>query len=163
MLAHRWVAEQTLGRSLLPREVVHHKDGDSLNNDPDNLIVLPSQRVHAHAEFHLRRLQTGMPSLFPELFQVIPADTQGTLFANVLVWQGQEPPLAERNLELEAESLANDAQPSLFENLEEREVVLLVREERDFGSSVLADLLRDIRIQISIGNGAVQLPLQEFR
>ena len=98
VLTHRWLVEQTLGRPLLPREVVHHKDGDSLNNDPSNLIVLPSQRVHAHAEFHLRRVRSGMPSLFPEVFQVIPADAQGTLFANVLIWQGQEPPLRRRQL-----------------------------------------------------------------
>ena len=96
VLAHRWVAQQALGRPLLPREVVHHKDGDSLNNDPNNLIVLPSQRVHAHAEYHLRRLKTGMPSLFPEIFQVIPIGVQGTLFANVLLWQGQEPPLRQK-------------------------------------------------------------------
>ncbi|WP_240738561.1 HNH endonuclease [Deinococcus fonticola] len=96
VLRHRWVAEEALGRPLLPREVVHHRDGNSLNNDLDNLIVLPSQRVHAHAEYHARRHQLGMPSLFPELFQVIPENTVGTLFAHILVWQGREPPLRRR-------------------------------------------------------------------
>lgn len=96
MLAHRHLVEQTLGRPLLPREVVHHRDGDSLNNDLSNLIVLPSLRVHAHAEFHARRVQMGMPSLFPELFQVFPSDTWGTLFEHLLVWQGGEPPLRPR-------------------------------------------------------------------
>ena len=43
---HRVVAEQELGRSLVPGEVVHHKDGDILNNAPDNLEVLPSQAEH---------------------------------------------------------------------------------------------------------------------
>lgn len=93
---HRWLVEQALGRPLLPGEVVHHKDGDSLNNDLGNLIVLPSQRVHAHAEFHARRAQTGMPSLFPHLFQTIPEESLGGLFDHVLLWQGQEPPLKPR-------------------------------------------------------------------
>ncbi|WP_135230614.1 HNH endonuclease [Deinococcus fonticola] len=96
VLTHRLLAEQVLGRPLLPREVVHHRDGDSLNNEPANLIVLPSQRVHAHAEFHYRRVQTGMPSLFPEYFQAIPAVPQGSLFDHVLLWQGHEPPLKPR-------------------------------------------------------------------
>ncbi|WP_245619450.1 HNH endonuclease [Deinococcus marmoris] len=65
------LAELLLGRPLLPREIVHHRDGDSTNNASENLLVLPSQRYHAHAEFHMRRQKTGMPSLFPELFQGI--------------------------------------------------------------------------------------------
>ena len=37
---HRWVMEQILGRRLSSEEVVHHVDGDKLNNDPAN-VVLP--------------------------------------------------------------------------------------------------------------------------
>lgn len=33
-LAHRVIAEQMLGRPLLAQEVVHHIDGDPMNNDP---------------------------------------------------------------------------------------------------------------------------------
>lgn len=43
---HRVVAEQKLGRPLRNGEIVHHIDGDRRNNDPDNLMVLPSQSDH---------------------------------------------------------------------------------------------------------------------
>ena len=41
---HRIVAEQILGRPLLPGEVVHHINGD---NRPENLRVFSSQAEHA--------------------------------------------------------------------------------------------------------------------
>lgn len=44
---HRVVAAEKAGRELLPGEVVHHIDGNKLNNHPDNLEILPSQSVHA--------------------------------------------------------------------------------------------------------------------
>jgi hypothetical protein len=37
---HRWLMEQQLGRKLEPWEHVHHKDGDPLNNDLNNLQVI---------------------------------------------------------------------------------------------------------------------------
>jgi hypothetical protein len=37
ILEHRFVMQQKLGRELLPGENIHHKDGDRLNNHPDNL------------------------------------------------------------------------------------------------------------------------------
>ncbi|MCM3589641.1 HNH endonuclease [Brevibacillus borstelensis] len=50
---HRIVAEQKLGRPLRPGEVVHHIDGNIRNNDPDNLMVFPTQAEHAewHAKY----------------------------------------------------------------------------------------------------------------
>ena len=50
---HRIVAEQKLGRKLSPGEVVHHIDGVIRNNDPNNLMVFPSQKEHAnwHAKY----------------------------------------------------------------------------------------------------------------
>ena len=47
-LEHRLVMEEHLGRPLLGRESVHHKDGNKLNNAIDNLEIL------THAE-HMRR------------------------------------------------------------------------------------------------------------
>ena len=37
---HRIVMEVLLGRPLETREEVHHKDGDTYNNEPENLEVL---------------------------------------------------------------------------------------------------------------------------
>lgn len=47
---HRYVMEQVLGRQLRPDERVHHKNGDRLNNRPENLELWvtkdpPGQRV----------------------------------------------------------------------------------------------------------------------
>lgn len=93
---HRQLMAEHLGRPLLPGEIVHHRDGDSTNNDPSNLMVLPSQRYHAHVEYHLRCEQRGMPALFPEYFpgvrEVSPVrePQRGTLFEHVLL-SGQPP------------------------------------------------------------------------
>lgn len=61
MLEHRLVMEKMIGRYLLPNEVVHHKDGNKLNNSPENL-----QLFSENAE-HLRHELTGrVPKWSPE-------------------------------------------------------------------------------------------------
>lgn len=52
---HRAVAEAMLGRSLRPGEIVHHIDGNKLNNDPTNLDVLASQSEHCKAHGFLKK------------------------------------------------------------------------------------------------------------
>ena len=84
-LLHRRVAQEVLGRPLFPEVVVHHRDGNSLNNNPGNLLVLPSQRHHAHLEARLRRERSGQPSLFPGVEATIHTDRRGTLFEHLLL------------------------------------------------------------------------------
>jgi len=43
---HRFIVEQTIGRYLLPKEVVHHIDGDKKNNNPENLKLFNSSSEH---------------------------------------------------------------------------------------------------------------------
>jgi ribosomal protein L40E len=47
---HIIIAEEKLGRYLLPDETVHHKDLNKLNNNPDNLIVFATKSDHTR--FH---------------------------------------------------------------------------------------------------------------
>lgn len=47
---HVLVAERVLGRALNDDDVVHHKDGNKLNNDPENLwVCTSSEHRKAHA------------------------------------------------------------------------------------------------------------------
>lgn len=83
-LLHRKVAEELLGRPLRSGEVVHHINGDSTDNTPENLLVLTSQSEHAHAEWILRRERRGQPHLFPELLRILRARPKGTLFEHIM-------------------------------------------------------------------------------
>ena len=52
---HRLVMEAHIGRSLLRREIVHHKDGDKLNNDISNLELM-NNAEHSKRHFSGRVL-----------------------------------------------------------------------------------------------------------
>lgn len=56
---HRIVAEEMLGRPLLPEEIVHHKDGDKQHNDPSNLEVVIGNA--GHYVFHRKRANLRLP------------------------------------------------------------------------------------------------------
>ena len=84
VLVHREMVAIALGRPLLPGEVVHHIDGDSTNNTLGNLVVLPSQSYHAHAESVLRRERLGQPHLFPEMLLGLRVRPRGTLFEHII-------------------------------------------------------------------------------
>ena len=54
---HRYIMEQYLGRKLKENEIVHHKDGNKLNNDISNLEVMTRSE---HSKLHrLKELQEG--------------------------------------------------------------------------------------------------------
>ena len=55
---HRLALEKRIGRYLVKGEVVHHKDGDTLNNDLNNLVLL-TKKEHDRLtkEDHIRFLQ----------------------------------------------------------------------------------------------------------
>ena len=56
---HRRVMDAALGRRLLQTEIVHHRDGNKLNNAIDNLEVMsPSE----HARLHTRGTGVGRQS-----------------------------------------------------------------------------------------------------
>jgi len=54
---HRLVMAEALGRDLTADEVVHHIDGDRLNNAIENLQLFPNNS--AHTKFH--RKEKGVP------------------------------------------------------------------------------------------------------
>lgn len=50
---HRITIEKYLGRELLKKEIVHHQDGNSLNNSLSNLKLFLSQGEHGKEEMRL--------------------------------------------------------------------------------------------------------------
>lgn len=58
---HMLVAEKILGRFLLPEEVVHHKDLNKLNNDPNNIMVFATNSDHAR--FHANNCDESILTL----------------------------------------------------------------------------------------------------
>lgn len=166
LLAHRVLAELLLGRPLLPREIVHHRDGDSTNNAFENLLVLPSQRYHAHAEFHLRREKMGMPSLFPELFQGIKHPTSGGLFDCLLTLQVQEPPLPVRKV-VRGPIPFPDCEPLLSideqSSLARQSLILPdTAPAHSSGARRLQDLLAHFQVQIVDQQQVTLIPLQDL-
>ncbi len=49
ILEYRYIMEQKLGRLLLPKEIVHHIDGNKMNNNPDNLELMTNKE---HCSYH---------------------------------------------------------------------------------------------------------------
>lgn len=54
VLEHTYVMEQHIGRRLARNEDVHHRDGDKLNNEISNLMLLTKK---AHTALHFELLE----------------------------------------------------------------------------------------------------------
>jgi hypothetical protein len=68
---HRVLVEQREGRRLQPNEVVHHIDGNPLNNAPANLMILTrSEHIGLHARAKRRRWTQTERERAVELYEV---------------------------------------------------------------------------------------------
>lgn len=80
---HRYVMSQHIGRPLLPSEVVHHKDGNKLNNNIENLEILSTSqhgKTHDHSpNFHKNYLSRGNEIIvIPKYDKVVSVTPVGT-------------------------------------------------------------------------------------
>jgi len=58
---HILVTEQILGRYLLPFEVIHHINGDRLDNRPENLYLLPKREHDRYEQLRRRKSKLFIP------------------------------------------------------------------------------------------------------
>jgi len=67
---HRLIMEELLRRYLTPNEIVHHVDGDSFNNDVENLVLCNT--VANHMDQHPRQRDTLGRYIKPGTIKIAP-------------------------------------------------------------------------------------------
>lgn len=55
---HTLIAEKALGKLLPKGAIVHHVDGNGINNANNNLVICPNQTYHLALHYRLRALRT---------------------------------------------------------------------------------------------------------
>ena len=56
---HVLIAERVLGKPLPAGAVVHHVDGNRLNNANSNLVICQDQSYHMHLHVRMKRIRRG--------------------------------------------------------------------------------------------------------
>jgi hypothetical protein len=56
-LVHRWIAEKKYGKEKVKQKIIHHLDGNKINNSKDNLIIIDSKEDHYLIEKYASNLK----------------------------------------------------------------------------------------------------------